>query len=111
LLITDACFFLKLKPTKEDLTWIFHELDTDHDGFITFQQYADFIRKYLGNNTDFTIKKPTIKVDIPNVSEEEYAFVFAMWDELKRYFDKYDQGAKGFLTNAELKAFAIEVLN
>lgn len=35
----------------------------------------------------------------------------AMWDELKRYFDKYDQGAKGFLTNQELKAFVVEILN
>jgi Ca2+-binding EF-hand superfamily protein len=69
-LIIEACFFLKLRPTREDLIWIFNELDTDQDGFITFQQYADFIRKYLGNNIDFTIKKPTIKIDVPNVSEE-----------------------------------------
>jgi len=39
-------------PCKEDLTFIFKELDTDHDGFITFQQFVDFIRKYLGNDID-----------------------------------------------------------
>lgn len=35
----------------------------------------------------------------------------AIWDELKVYFDKYDQGKKTFLNEAELRAFVIEVLN
>ena len=52
LLITEGCYFIKYVPCKEDLTFIFKELDTDHDGFITFQQFVDFIRKYLGNDID-----------------------------------------------------------
>jgi Ca2+-binding EF-hand superfamily protein len=47
-LVLYACFFLKVKPTKEDLTEIFKILDTDNDGYLTFAQYIDFIRKYLG---------------------------------------------------------------
>lgn len=35
----------------------------------------------------------------------------AIWDELKVYFDKYDQGKKGFLNEGELRSFVIEVLN
>ena len=52
LLITEGCYFIKYKPPRDDLIFIFKELDTDHDGFITFQQFVDFIKKYLGNNID-----------------------------------------------------------
>jgi Ca2+-binding EF-hand superfamily protein len=109
-LITESCFFIRYKVPREDLVFIFNELDTDKDGFITFQQYVDFIKKYLGNGIDFW-KKPEVKPAPGDVSEEEFAFVGAIWDELKVYFDKYDQGKKGFLNEAELKAFVIEVLN
>lgn len=109
-LITEACFFIRFKVPREDLVWIFNELDTDKDGYITFQQYVDFIKKYLGNGIDF-FKKPEVKPTAPGeVSEEEFAFVNAIWDELKVYFDKYDQGKKTFLNEAELKSFVIEVL-
>jgi len=37
-----------VKPSREDLTEIFNMLDTDKDGYITFSEYIDFIRKYLG---------------------------------------------------------------
>jgi Ca2+-binding EF-hand superfamily protein len=33
--------------------------------------------------------------------------VEAIWGELKKYFDKYDQGAKGYLNENELKAFVV----
>jgi Ca2+-binding EF-hand superfamily protein len=67
-LITEGCFFIRLKPSLEDLTWIFQQLDTDHDGFITFQQYSAFIRKYLGNGIDFHKKPETPKVDPNEIS-------------------------------------------
>jgi Ca2+-binding EF-hand superfamily protein len=44
------------------------------------------------------------------ISEEEYGFVSAIWDELKVYFDRYDKGGKKFLNDEELRAFVIEVL-
>ena len=47
-LVLFACFFLRVKPSREDLTEIFRSLDTDKDGYITFAEYIDFIRKYLG---------------------------------------------------------------
>lgn len=34
----------------------------------------------------------------------------AIWDELKVYFDRYDNGKKGHLKESELKGFVIEVL-
>jgi len=111
LLITDACFFIRLRPSIEDLTWIFQQLDTDHDGFITFQQYADFIRKYLGRGIDFH-KRPEPKiVDPKEISEDERRLLAAIWGELKRYFDLYGGATKGFLVDAELKKFVIEVLH
>jgi len=98
-----------LERNKEDLLYIFNELDTDNDGFITFQQYLNFIKKHLGNGIDLDSSR--FKVEAPSdVPAEELAFVNAIWDELKVYFDKYDTGAKGFLLEAELKAFVIEVL-
>jgi hypothetical protein len=38
------------------------------------------------------------------------AFVQAIWDELKVYFDRYDTGKKGYLKESELRGFVIEVL-
>lgn len=43
-----ACHFLRKRHSKEDLTEIFGILDTDKDGYITFSQFVDFIKKYLG---------------------------------------------------------------
>lgn len=116
-LITEGCYFIKYVPMYDDLVFIFKELDTDHDGFITFQQFVDFIRKYLGNGIDPWLKpEKAEKVEAKpaqcpaNVSEEEYAFVTLIWDELKVYFDKYDEGSKGFLNEENLRKFVIEVL-
>lgn len=44
----ENCFFVKVRPTKSDLLGIFEILDTDKDGFISFEQYINFIRHYLG---------------------------------------------------------------
>ena len=35
---------------------MFNHLDEDKDNYITFKQYYDFIKKYLGNNLDFLVK-------------------------------------------------------
>lgn len=107
-IFTESTFFIRIKPSIEDLTYIFNELDTDKDGFITFNQYVNFVRKYLGNGIDLSSSK--YSADLNGVSEEELKFVQAIWDELKVYFDRYDKGAKGHLAEAELKAFVVEVL-
>ncbi len=49
MLFLSGCFFLRLKPLRSDLCNIFQILDTDKDGYITFSDYFDFIRKYLCN--------------------------------------------------------------
>ena len=43
-----ACFFLRKKPFNPDLLAVFAIIDTNKDGWITFNEYGDFIRKYLG---------------------------------------------------------------
>lgn len=97
-----------MRPSREDLLAIFKELDTDGDGFITFQQYSDFIQKYLGNGLDLSSSR--YSSDLTGVSEKELAFVQAIWDELKAYFVRYDTGKKGHLKESELRGFVIEVL-
>lgn len=113
-LVLYACFFLRVKPTEADLTEIFNLLDTDKDGYITFSEYVDFIRKYLGLGIQpepVPEVKPDNTGDKPgDISNEEWAFINAIWDELKVYFDKYDSGSKGHLTEDDLRRFVIEVL-
>lgn len=110
-MITEACFFIRVKPDRDTLTYIFKELDTDRDGYITFQQYSDFIKKYLGNNIEFVVKPKNLPPANTNgISEEELSFIGAMWDELKKYFDQYDNNKKSFLKENELKSFVVEIL-
>lgn len=45
------------------------------------------------------------------MSDEEWDFINAIWSELKAYFDRYDSGSKGYLTEQDLKNFVIEVLH
>ena len=108
-LIHEACFFIKVKPTREDLEWIFDQLDDDKDGFITFKQYCDFIKKYLGNNIELTIKKEA-PANPEGVSQKELDFVQLIWDELRAYFDKYDTDHNNWLTEEEFKEFVKDVL-
>ena len=54
---TERSSFIRVKPSRQDLEAIFKELDTDSDGFITFFQYAEFIKKYLGNGLDLSSSK------------------------------------------------------
>jgi Ca2+-binding EF-hand superfamily protein len=63
-LITEACYFISFKPLRDDLIFIFKELDTDRDGYITFLQFTEFIRKYLGNGID-PFAKPAPPVTSP----------------------------------------------
>lgn len=70
-LITEGCYFIKFKVPREDLEWIFKQLDTDNDGFITFQQFVDFIRKYLGNDIDpWAMRKKKDQQAPTDISEE-----------------------------------------
>lgn len=45
-----SSFYLQFPFLYEDLVAIFHLIDTNHDGWITYREYIDFILKYLGNN-------------------------------------------------------------
>lgn len=119
-LVLYATFFLRVKPTNEDLTEIFKLLDTDSDGFISFAQYIDFIKKYLGLGLQPEIEPEPVPVAETNsandgkpgdISEDEWGFIQAIWGELKAYFDKYDTGSKGHLNEEDLRRFVIEVLN
>ena len=60
-LVNYACFFLRKKPLRDDLVNIFNMIDTDRDGWITFMQYIDFIRKYLGLGIQNAVEAPPKK--------------------------------------------------
>ena len=95
--MTNACFFLRKKPYQEDLLTIYGLIDTNNDGWVDFSEYVDFIRKYLGFGL---VVEPLPPSDGKpgDVDEEEWAFINALWSELKVYFDRYDCGSKGYLT-------------
>lgn len=107
---------MRFRPENDLLTSVFQIIDTNRDGYITLIEYINFIRQYLGRGLAI-IDEPPKKIinqpkpsSVPGVSAEEMAFIEAIWGELKRYFDRYDIGSKGYLTEAEVKAFVIEVL-
>lgn len=63
-LLYDNLSFIKIRPSKQDLLTIFEILDTDKDGFISFEQYITFIRKYLGRGleiVDRPVKQEQLK--------------------------------------------------
>ena len=43
-----ACFFLRKQIDRDDLIAVFRIIDTDQDGYITFAEFRDFIKIYLG---------------------------------------------------------------
>lgn len=115
-MVRDNTFFLRFRPDNELLTKVFQIIDTNRDGWITLLEYMNFIRQYLGRGLTITDESPKKIKDqpkpssVPGVSAEELAFIELVWGELKKYFDKYDIGSKGYLNESEIKAFVIEVL-
>ena len=100
---------MRKKPYHEDLLAIYSLIDTNNDGWVDFSEYVDFIRKYLGFGIQIEPQPPSDGKPA-DVSEEEWAFINNLWSELKVYFDKYDSGSKGYLTEKDLKKFVMEVL-
>ena len=58
-----AFSFLSYNFSVEDLTTIFHFLDTDRDGFITYYEYFVFIRTFFGSR-----RMTGISSEIPNIT-------------------------------------------
>jgi Ca2+-binding EF-hand superfamily protein len=95
LLITEGCFFIRLIPQRADLVIIFNMIDENKDGYISFQEYFNFIRKYLGNGYELPdVEENKSKKmnnmnssrhgNVPsNVSNEEWEFIQLIWGELK----------------------------
>ncbi len=115
-IVRDNTFFLRFRPENDLLTKVFQIIDTNRDNWITLIEYMNFIRQYLGrgltvvDDSPKKIKDQPKPSSVPGVSSEELAFIELIWAELKKYFDKYDIGSKGYLNEAEIKAFVIEVL-
>lgn len=95
LLITEGCFFIRLIPQRADLAIIFNMIDENKDGYISFQEYFNFVRKYLGNgyelpdveenkNKKMNNMNSSRHGNVPsNVSNEEWEFIQLIWGELK----------------------------
>lgn len=51
LVFREAYKFLKTIDKEDDiLDWVFAELDTDKDGFVTYQQYLTWIENVISKN-------------------------------------------------------------
>jgi hypothetical protein len=53
-LIDSACYWMHNRPPQELLVQIFANLDTDKDGFITYDQYIMLIRNYLSKRRELS---------------------------------------------------------
>jgi Ca2+-binding EF-hand superfamily protein len=47
--LTYAFSFIEFTVTEAELTLLFSEVDLDHDGWITYQEYFEFLRFYFGS--------------------------------------------------------------
>ena len=89
------------------LSFIFVNLDTDKDGFITYKQYLEFIRSCVLTKTNpeldafinslFSKPKEVVKVAKKATNEDEEraeAFYSRIWSELRVLFNSYLQAGK-----------------
>jgi Ca2+-binding EF-hand superfamily protein len=49
--LTYALSFIHFKATDDELKHLFHEVDLDHDGWISYKEYFEFLRAYFGSQS------------------------------------------------------------
>lgn len=60
-LISRSTVYMTIKHYAVDIDGIFNALDTNHDGFISFEEYMEFIKKYLGGLVEWGPKPDATK--------------------------------------------------
>jgi Ca2+-binding EF-hand superfamily protein len=102
--------WMKIKHDKALLELIFKNIDTNHDGLISYKEYIAFIRRYLGGHTGdleggWWLPDPPVG----DSAAEEEAFYGEIWSELRALYKHYVKGE--FLTEQELELLVVQVLN
>lgn len=46
-----ALSFISITPTEGELTSVFNDIDRNHDGLISYQEYFEFLRYYFGSES------------------------------------------------------------
>lgn len=107
-LVDSACYWMRHKPPRDLLIQIFGNLDTDKDGFITYDQYITFIRNYLSKRRDNSIDwKRFIEREAPKTKDEK--LYEEIWSDLKALYMHYVKGK--YLQENELELLVREVLH
>lgn len=69
-----STFYLRIHLLREDIIEVFKIIDTDSDGWITYEEYIAFIIKYLGTDKidwNFDKKKEEPKIEEPKVEDKD----------------------------------------
>jgi len=107
-LMNQACFWMRNKPPRDLLLQIFKNLDTDNDGFITYEQWIMFIRNFLSKRRDNSIDwKRFIEKEAPKTKEEK--LYFEIWSDLKALYYHYVKGK--FMHEDDLEVLVREVIH
>lgn len=75
-MVAEACYFVRYRPRRTLLEAIFRMLDTNRDGYISFEEFYEFIKKNLGGNLPImeqekpAIKAPPVKSPPTGISDE-----------------------------------------
>ena len=127
-LLRQRFFFLRVRPSREDLIEIFKLLDSNQNGYISYSLYFSFVKKEFGEGYElpddvWTREKSLCDIDtstffeerhskVPaTITREEWVLINSVWGELRSYFYQFDNGNKGYLRKEELKGFIMAVLS
>jgi Ca2+-binding EF-hand superfamily protein len=107
-LVDSACYWMRNKPPQDLLIEIFGNLDTDKDGFITYEQYIMFIKNFLSKRRDNSIDwKRFIEQEPPKTKDEK--LYEDIWSDLRVLYMHYVKGQ--YLQEDELELLVKEVLH
>ena len=100
------------KEERERLVKVFYELDTNHDGKISYEELQAGYSYYFGVTKEKDIKQIFDLIDVDRSGEIEYSeFITASVNrfdllsdkKLKKAFDTYDLDKSGKINPLELK--------
>lgn len=107
-LVDSACYWMRNRPPKDLLVQIFADLDTDKDGFITYDQYIMLIRNYLSKRREESADWMRFIEREPPASKDEKLYL-EIYSDLKALYMHYVKGE--YLQENELELLVKEVLH
>lgn len=70
--LNDALGYLRAFASEKDLKQLFSEVDVDHDGYITYKEYFEFLTYYFGSGSLAALQELVVKTHITLSIEEEF---------------------------------------